>query len=85
MICCFHRCRQCLRSLQDQSGTTAYTYDSFGNVITRIQTVLGISYTTQFAYNADNRLNKVTYPTGHVINYTRNVLGQITAANLAFN
>ncbi|PXW89732.1 YD repeat-containing protein [Nitrosomonas sp. Nm84] len=46
---------------------------------------LGISYTTQFAYNTDNRHNKVTYPTGHVITYTRNVLGRITAASLTLS
>ncbi|PTQ66540.1 RHS repeat-associated protein [Nitrosomonas oligotropha] len=74
-----------LCSVQDQSGTTAYTYDPFGNVTTRIQTVLGINYTTQFAYNTDDRLTKVTYPTEHVINYTRDVLGRITAANLTVN
>jgi YD repeat-containing protein len=68
-----------------KAGTTAYTYDPFGNVTTRIQTVLGISYTTQFAYNTDNLLSKVTYPTGHIITYMRNVLGQITAASLTLN
>ena len=67
-----------LRSITDESGTTTYTYDEFGNVLSDVRQIGTNTYTTSYTYNGDGDIATITYPSGRVVTYTRNVLGQTT-------
>ena len=65
-----------LCQIQDQSGVTQYSYDSWGNRLTESHLYQGNTYTTTYEYDSDNQISSIEYPTGHYINYIRNTLGQ---------
>ena len=59
----------------DQSGTTDYTYDHWGNVITQTRTVAsGQTFTTTYQYDAGNQLISQTLPTNRQVDLTRDTL-----------
>jgi RHS repeat-associated protein len=68
-----------LTGFTDQSGSTGYTYDARGNVITVAHTIAGQSYTTSYSYDLADHLASITYPSGHIITYTRDAMGRVTA------
>ncbi|MBI3897505.1 MAG: RHS repeat protein [Gammaproteobacteria bacterium] len=68
----------CLCQVTDESGTTVYGYDAFGNVVTQRKTELGKTYLTQTTYDAGNRIKSITYPDNRVVTYPRDTLGRIT-------
>lgn len=67
-----------LTYLQDNNGYTVFGRDAEGRVIGKANWLTTAS--TYFGYDYDNtdRLTQVTYPSGRVVLYTRNALGQIT-------
>jgi RHS repeat-associated protein len=85
-----------LTKLTDESGTTAYTYDGYGRVLTKTQTVgTGTSakvQTVTYAYGAPSstaipnaatgKLVSMTYPSGNRINYSYDGAGQIQSLSL---
>jgi RHS repeat-associated protein len=50
-----------LTRMQDQSGTTRYSYDSRGNVTREKRTIDNVDYAVDYAYNANNTLTFKTY------------------------
>jgi RHS repeat-associated protein len=70
--------------MSDGSGTTAWSYDPNGNVLIEKRTVTAVSpsvtKTTTYAYNGDNSLKQLTYPTGRVVNFTVSNAERTTAA-----
>ena len=67
-----------LTGLSDGSGSTAYLYDNRGNVIREIfRTEERVSH-IDYRYDTANRLAGMTYPSGRVVNYRYNNVGQIT-------
>ncbi len=59
-----------------------YTYDSFGNLTEHHQVIpdaqnAGQSYTTSYQYDSGDRVTRITYPSGRLVDYLRNDLGQI--------
>ncbi len=81
--CAFGQGRLC--TVQDESGTTAYAYDAFGNLAQQQKTELGVTYTTRYTHDAGNRLTAITYPDGRVLAYTRDAIGRIQSATLTIN
>jgi RHS repeat-associated protein len=75
--------RLCL--VQDESGTTNYAYDAFGNILQQTHVELGITYTTAYTYDAADRVMSMTYPSGRVVTYTRDVLGRISGVTTTLN
>ena len=71
--------------VQDESGTTDYAYDAFGNITQQKKTELAIVYTTRYTYDAANRVMRITYPDNRVVTYTRDALGRLTAATTTIN
>lgn len=78
-----------LTSIQDSSGTQAYTYDARGNLKlqTRTISVQGLSRleTVGYTYDSANRVSRIDYPADFRILYTRNAGGQITGVDLQSN
>src|SRR2546425_1252462 len=60
-----HRTAMC-----DGSGATSWSYDAAGRVVTEKRTILGVTKTLSYAYNADGSLASITYPSGRVVSYT---------------
>ena len=68
-----------LTSVVESNVTTVYCYDDLGNVVQKRQTQGTTTDTTSYAYTVGHRLSQVTYPSGTVVNYVRNNLGQVTS------
>lgn len=68
-----------LSGFTDESGSTAFTYNERGDVLTDKQVIGGISYTTSYSYNLADRIMGITYPSGHSVTYTRDSTGRITS------
>jgi len=66
-----------LTTMTDGSGTTRWTYDQRGRVLTKTQDVGLAALTTRMTYDAAGRLATVTYPSGLIIDITRNATGQV--------
>ena len=60
-----------LSKMTDQSGTTAYCYDRFGNITRKVQTTNAQVHNVRYSYNKSNQLAGMTYPDGTLIDYVR--------------
>ncbi len=69
----------------DPSGSYTFYYDTQGNLNKEEKTIAGILYTTQYAYNKNNFLTSITYPTGRTINYTPDQVGRISQVSTTLN
>ena len=67
----------------DPSGTAAYTYNLFGQLITDQKTIGGITYTTAYQYDTEGRLKSITYPSGRVVAYTLDSTGRPTRVDMS--
>ncbi|NUO75085.1 MAG: RHS repeat protein [Lysobacter sp.] len=65
-----------LTRMDDGSGHTRYCYDRRGNVVRKVQTTNGQTFTLVYGYTLANQLASVTYPSGMQVGYTYNTLGQ---------
>jgi YD repeat-containing protein len=68
-----------LTSLTDQAGSLGLTWDQLGNITneSRVITSVGTLSTTT-AYDAANNTASITYPSGTVVNYTRDSMGEVS-------
>lgn len=62
----------------DPSGSYTFHYDAHGNLNREEKTINSVLYTTQYAYNKNNILTSITYPTGRTITYTPDQVGRIS-------
>jgi RHS repeat-associated protein len=69
----------------DSSGSYASRYDAHGNLVREDKTINSILYTTQYAYNEDNNLTSITYPSGRTVTYTLDAAGKITQVDTTLN
>ncbi len=81
--CTFGLGRLC--ALLDESGSTAYGYDAFGNLLAQTHTELNVAYSTRYTYDAGNRVTSVMYPDNRTVTYQRDVLGRITSVATTVN
>ncbi len=76
-----------LTGVTDQSGSTSYVYDAFGNVVQETRLIGSMTYTTFYAYDLANHVIQITYPSGRIVSYSRDAMGRIagitTQANAA--
>jgi RHS repeat-associated protein len=73
-----------LVQMTDGSGTTQWTYDSLGRVLSRKQTVDSIELETSYDYNSVGQLGSLTTPSGQLIayGYSNNRISGITINGL---
>ena len=67
-----------LSRMQDASGYTDYAYDSRGNLIHQDRVIDGVSYSIDYGYDESGNLQSITYPSGIIVSYTRDVSGRVT-------
>lgn len=68
-----------LASSIDATGTSSYCYDQRGNLTRKQLSASGKTFVTDYSYTPGDRLQQITLPTGLVLIYERNALGQITS------
>ena len=73
-----------LTSLADGSGSTSWVYDALGRVIAEIRVIGTKSYQTTYAYDAADNLVHITSPSGRIVSYSRNSLGQVSMGPFTF-
>jgi RHS repeat-associated protein len=73
-----------LTSMVDGSGTTAFEYDAFGNLTEESRTIDGNTHVTAYGYDDADLVTSITYPSGRTVDYTRNVLGQVTTVESSY-
>jgi len=66
-----------LTGITDQTGSTSYYYGDRGNLTGETRVIEGQNYTTGYAYDLSNKLTKITYPSGRIVNYLYNSSGQV--------
>jgi YD repeat-containing protein len=71
-----------LTSVVENGVTTTYCYGDRGNVVRKTQVQSSGADTTNYSYTLAGRLSQVTYPSGAVVRYGRNALGQITSVTV---
>jgi len=70
-----------LAGVTDDSGSTSYRYDADGHTVW-VQSVIGAqTYVTEYAYDAANRLESMTYPSGRIVEYTHDSLSRIASVS----
>ena len=71
-------CTGRLGVVDDLSGTTGYVYDAHGNPVTVYSGVDGVTYPVSYGYDAADKLESITYPSGRTVDYTLDALGRIS-------
>lgn len=66
--------------MTDGSGSTIWTNDLAGRVLTERLTIAGITKTVSYAYNLDGSIAKLTYPSGRQVAYTVSNAQRLTSA-----
>lgn len=67
-----------LTYLQDNDGYTLFARDAVGNITAKVNWLASGSGVMEYGYDNTNRITQITYPSGRIVYYTRNALGQIT-------
>ena len=67
--------------LTDGSGTTAWSYDGEGHVLSEKRTIGSVTKTISYTYNANGSLYQITYPSGMVISNFYSAAGRMTGNN----
>jgi RHS repeat-associated protein len=67
-----------LSLMNDAAGHARYSHDAGGNLSEESREINGAEYLTSYAYNSVGQLTQISYPSGMVIEYTRDAGGRIT-------
>lgn len=68
-----------LCSVTDPTGTRTYAYNGLGRTASVTWTTSSQVFTTSYSWTPADKLASITYPSGRVVSYSRNSLGQISA------
>ena len=71
-----------LTRITDESGTTTYCYDRRGNVLRKVQVTALDTLVLAYTWTLADRLSSITYPSGRIVSYARNGIGQITSVTM---
>jgi RHS repeat-associated protein len=74
-----------LTQITDASGSINWTYDAFGRITQELKITAGIAYTIGYAYDLENNITQITYPSGRIATYSRDALGRITGVTTQQN
>ena len=69
-----------LTSVTDQAGSDSFTYDERANITNESRTVTGAgTLNTATGYDNASRVASIAYPSGTVVDYTRDGMGNVTS------
>ena len=63
--------------INDNGGSTTFSYDARGNVLTETRSEAGGSFTTQYSYDGADRVATLITPTGKLLSVQRNSDGKV--------
>jgi RHS repeat-associated protein len=63
----------------DPAGTTSFTYNQLGQVLTKTQLTGAVALTVAYTYDAFARLSSIKYPSGKLITYSYDTSGRVSA------
>ncbi len=66
-----------LTGMADPTGTYSYQYDLKGNLKKEEKLIAGITYVTEYAYNKNDTLTSITYPSRRIVAYGLDTVGRI--------
>lgn len=66
-----------LTKVTDAAGEISYLYDALGRVVEQVRIAGGQTYTLKIERNKAGAITKVTYPSGRIVTYGRDALGNI--------
>lgn len=66
-----------LTQLSDANGNITYYHDGLGNITEDIRTINGNAFQIGYQYDANSRLTAITYPTGRIIEYDYDTVGNV--------
>lgn len=72
-----------LTRITDQSGSTDYCYDRFGQVVRKVQTTVAQAFTVRYAYTLGGALRATTYPDGTVVDNARDTQSRVQEIGVA--
>ncbi len=61
-----------LNKITDATGNTSWSFDSFGAVTQKTQTIGSVALSTSYAYDSAGRMTSMTLPSGKVVGYGYN-------------
>ncbi|MDH3473769.1 MAG: DUF6531 domain-containing protein [Rhodospirillales bacterium] len=67
-----------LTSIADATGSSDFHYDARGNLTLERRNLGGVTYDTDYAYDAADRLAEIVYPSGRIVTYQRDLLGRVS-------
>ncbi|MES2801941.1 MAG: RHS repeat-associated core domain-containing protein [Bdellovibrionota bacterium] len=67
-----------LTKIEDGSGSTAFCYNAYGDLVRKVQIINGKTFVLRWVYKANGQLDQMIYPDGLVVDYTYNSLGQVS-------
>ncbi|WP_081770101.1 RHS repeat-associated core domain-containing protein [Luteimonas huabeiensis] len=67
-----------LAAVLDDSGSTEYCYDRFGQVARKVQVTNGQTFVVRYAYTLSGNAQATAYPDGTVADYVRDAQGRVT-------
>jgi RHS repeat-associated protein len=67
-----------LTRIDDGSGSTVYCYNRFGDLVRKVQTTNGQSFSLRYLYNAAGQLTGMVYPDGASVDYAYDALGRVS-------
>jgi RHS repeat-associated protein len=67
-----------ITSMTDESGSSSYIYNHWGDLVTETKIINGQSFTLRYNYDNLNRLVNMTYPSGRVVSFTYDSNSEIT-------
>jgi RHS repeat-associated protein len=68
-----------LRRMGDGGGSEVYTYDKSGRTTSVAKALGATTYTTGYQYNVDGELTQLTYPSGRIVQYSYDAVGNLCA------
>ena len=67
-----------LCGVQDESGSSAYHYDAWGNVVEHRRTELRVEYVSRYRYDAGDRVVRQELPSRRILEYGRDALRRVS-------
>lgn len=67
-----------ITKIEDASGSVEWFYNVLGHATQKKKTTASIVYTVAYVYDADGNVTQATYPSGRIVMFSRNSLGQIS-------